>query len=40
VGEQVWLAGRPQDTRRVFEQSALQEDLPEFMTVLAYELLD
>jgi len=40
VGEQVWAAGRPQDTRLVFEQIALQEELPEFMTLVAYELLD
>jgi malate synthase len=40
VGEGVWGAGRPHDTRRVFEQIALQQDLPEFMTQVAYELLD
>jgi malate synthase len=40
VGEQVWAAGRPDETRAVFEQIALQEDLPEFMTQVAYELLD
>ena len=40
VGEEVWAAGRPDDTRRVFERIALQEDLPEFMTQVAYELLD
>jgi malate synthase len=40
VGEQVWAAGRPEETRAVFEQVALQRDLPEFMTQVAYELLD
>ena len=40
VGEEVWAAGRPEETRRVFERVALREDLPEFMTVVAYELLD
>jgi malate synthase len=40
VGEEVWAAGRPEETRRVFERVALQVDLPEFMTEVAYELLD
>jgi malate synthase len=40
VGEEVWAAGRPEETRAVFEQIALQEDLPDFMTEVAYELLD
>jgi malate synthase len=40
VGEQVWAAGRPDETRTVFEQIALQEDMPEFMTQVAYELLE
>jgi malate synthase len=40
VGEQVWAAGRPDETRAVFEQIALGEELPEFMTEVAYELLD
>ena len=39
VGEQVWAAGRPDETRAVFERVALQEELPEFMTQVAYELL-
>jgi malate synthase len=39
VGEEVWAAGRPDETRVVFERVALQEDLPEFMTQVAYELL-
>ena len=40
VGEQVWAAGRPDETRAVFERIALQEELPEFLTQVAYELLD
>ena len=40
VGEEVSAAGRPEETRRVFERVALREDLPEFMTAVAYELLD
>jgi malate synthase len=40
VGEQVWAAGRPDETRAVFERIALQEDMPEFMTQVAYELLE
>jgi malate synthase len=40
VGEEVWAAGRPRETRFVFERVALQEELPEFMTQVAYELLD
>ena len=40
VGEDGWAAGRPAETRAVFEQVALQEDLPDFLTVVAYELLD
>jgi malate synthase len=40
VGEDVWAAGRPAETRAVFEQVALQEDLPDFLTLVAYELLD
>jgi malate synthase len=40
VGEQVWERGRPEDTRRVFETVALGEDFPEFLTLVAYELID
>jgi malate synthase len=40
VGEEVWQKGRPDDTRRVFEQVALGEEFPEFLTLPAYELLD
>ncbi len=40
VGDQTWEAGRPRETRQVFEQVTLSPDLPEFLTVPAYELLD
>jgi malate synthase len=40
VGDEVWEKGRPEDTRRVFEQVALGEEFPEFLTLPAYELLD
>jgi len=40
VGDQTWEAGRPRETRQVFEQVALSPDLPEFLTVPAYELLE
>jgi len=40
VGEQVWAAGRPDEARAVFERIALREELPEFMTEVAYQLLD
>jgi malate synthase len=40
VGDEVWAKGRPEDTRRVFEQVALGEDFPAFLTLPAYELID
>jgi malate synthase len=40
VGEDTWRAGRPDDTRRVFEQVALGDEFPEFLTLPAYELID
>ena len=40
VGETTWQAGRPDETRGVFERVALHDDLPEFLTLAAYELLD
>ncbi|HEX7119587.1 MAG TPA: malate synthase A [Longimicrobiales bacterium] len=39
VGEAVWQAGRPEETRAVFERVALAEDFPEFLTLPAYEYL-
>jgi malate synthase len=40
VGEEVWRAGRPEETRELFERVALGEDFPEFLTLPAYELID
>jgi malate synthase len=40
VGEETWQAGRPDETRRIFEQVALSEELTEFLTLVAYEHLD
>lgn len=40
VGEQTWTAGRPEETRDLFERVALEDDFPEFLTLSAYELLD
>jgi malate synthase len=40
VGEDTWRAGKPEDTRQVFEEVALGEDFPEFLTLPAYERLD
>ncbi len=40
VGEETWRAGRPDETRELFEQVALSPDLVEFLTLPAYELLD
>jgi malate synthase len=40
VGDEVWEKGRPEDTRRVFEEVALGEEFPEFLTLPAYDLLD
>jgi malate synthase len=39
VGDEVWQAGRPDDTREVFERVALGEDFPEFLTLVAYDKL-
>jgi malate synthase len=40
VGDEVWRAGRPDDTREIFEGVALSENLIEFLTIPAYEYLD
>jgi malate synthase len=40
VGDHTWAAGRPDDTRRVFEAVALGDEFPDFLTEMAYELLD
>ena len=40
VGDEVWEKGRPHETRRVFEEVALGEEFPAFLTLKAYELID
>ncbi len=40
VGDRVWQAGRPGETREIFERVALSEELIEFLTLPAYEYLD
>jgi malate synthase len=40
VGEETWEAGRPEETRRIFEAVSLGEDFPDFLTEMAYEALD
>jgi malate synthase len=40
VGDEVWQAGRPDDTREIFELVALSEELIEFLTIPAYAYLD
>jgi malate synthase len=40
VGEKTWAAGRPDQTREIFEQVALSEELLEFLTLPAYQYLD
>jgi malate synthase len=40
VGEEVWRAGRPDETRQIFTRVALSEELIEFLTLVAYEYLD
>jgi len=40
VGEETWCAGRPAETREIFDRVALSEQLYEFLTIPAYEYLD
>jgi len=40
VGDQIWRAGRPDDTREIFEGVALSPELIEFMTIPAYRYLE
>ncbi len=40
VGAQTWRAGRPEETREVFERVALGEELEEFLTLVAYGYLE
>jgi malate synthase len=37
VGDEVWAKGRPDETREIFEKVTLGEELPEFLTLVAYE---
>jgi malate synthase len=39
VGDEVWAAGRPQQTRAIFETVALSDELAEFLTLEAYPVL-
>jgi len=39
VGEETWARGRPDHTRAVLEQVAFADDLPDFLTLVAYERL-
>jgi malate synthase len=39
VGDEVWRAGRPDDTREIFEGVALSPELLEFLTIPAYRYL-
>jgi malate synthase len=39
VGEETWRAGRPAETREIFERVALSPELIEFLTLVAYEYL-
>jgi malate synthase len=40
VGEEVWAAGHPAETRELFDRVALSPELIEFLTIPAYEYLD
>jgi malate synthase len=40
VGEEVWRAGRPAETRELFDRVALSPELAQFLTLVAYEYLD
>jgi malate synthase len=40
VGEEVWQAGRPAETRELFDRVALSPELIEFLTLPAYEYLE
>jgi malate synthase len=40
VGDETWQAGRPEETREIFERVALSPELVEFLTIPAYDYLD
>ncbi len=39
VGEETWAKGRPEDTRAVVEQVTFGDELPPFLTLVAYDRL-
>ncbi len=39
VGEDTWAAGHPEQTRAILESVSLSRELPEFLTLVAYEYL-
>ena len=40
VGDETWRAGRPEETREIFQRVGLSDELIEFLTLPAYEYLD
>ena len=40
VGEPTWRAGRPDETRAIFEQVVFADELEDFFTLVAYPYLD
>ncbi|MGN6868437.1 MAG: malate synthase A [Solirubrobacteraceae bacterium] len=36
VGETLWVRGRPNETRAIFKDVALADELPDFLTLIAY----
>jgi malate synthase len=40
VGEAAWSAGRPAETRQIFERVALSPELIDFLTIAGYDRLD
>ena len=40
VGDETWEAGRPDETRAIFERVALSEPLVQFLTLEAYDYID
>jgi malate synthase len=40
VGEQAFASGRFAEARELFDQVALADDFPEFLTLPAYERID
>jgi hypothetical protein len=40
VGDETWSAGRPAETREIFQRVSLAPELIEFFALVAYEYLD